>query len=81
MSPLFVFIYLPVVVLVLFSFHAGQVPVPPFRGPSLEWYGKVLASERITDSAFNSIVVGVLSSSSRRWRRGDLRATGFPRPA
>lgn len=62
MSPLFVFIYLPVAVLVLFSFHAGQVPVPPFDGPSLEWYGKVLASDRITDSALNSFVVGVASS-------------------
>jgi spermidine/putrescine transport system permease protein len=62
MSPLFVFIYLPVAVLVLFSFHAGQVPVPPFQGPSLEWYGKVLASDRITASAFNSFVVGVASS-------------------
>lgn len=63
MGPLFVFIYLPVAVLVLFSVHAGQVPVPPFEGPSLVWYGKVLESDRVTGSAVNSLVVGVASSA------------------
>jgi spermidine/putrescine transport system permease protein len=63
MLPLFVFIYLPVAVLVLFSFHAGQVPVPPFEGPSLEWYGKVMSNERVTGSAASSLWVGVLSSA------------------
>ena len=28
------FIYLPVVVLVLFSFQSGDLPVPPLDGPS-----------------------------------------------
>lgn len=60
--PLFAFIYLPVAVLVLFSFHAGHVPVPPFEGPSFEWYAAVLATERITDAALASAVVGVVSS-------------------
>ena len=63
MAPLFVFIYLPVAVLVLFSFHAGQVPVPPFEGPSLEWYGRVLENDRVTGSMWNSVLVGVLSSA------------------
>ena len=63
MGPLFVFIYLPVAVLVLFSVHAGQVPVPPFEGPSLAWYGKVLESDRVTGSAVNYLVVGVASSA------------------
>ena len=62
MSPLFVFIYLPVAVLVLFSFHAGHVPVPPFEGPSLAWYAKVLDSDRVTSAAWSSIVVGLISS-------------------
>jgi spermidine/putrescine transport system permease protein len=61
--PLFAFIYLPVAVLVLFSFHANSVPVPPFEGPSFEWYAAVLDTERITDAAFASALVGVLSSA------------------
>ena len=63
MLPLFVFIYLPVATLVLFSFHAGQVPVPPFEGPSLEWYGRVLGNDRVTGATLNSVLVGVLSSA------------------
>lgn len=63
MTPLFAFIYLPVAVLVLFSLHVGSVPVPPFVGPSLEWYRAVLDNDRVTASAWNSLLVGVLSSA------------------
>lgn len=63
MAPMFLFIYLPVAVLVLFSFHAGHVPVPPFDGPSLRWYQEVLADDRVTLGAARSLIVGVLSSA------------------
>ncbi len=56
------FIYLPVVVLVLFSFQEGPLPVPPFNGPSLEWYDKMFANERLVESLINSVIVAVLSS-------------------
>jgi len=56
------FIYLPVVVLVLFSFQDGLLPVPPFNGPSLQWYEKMFANERLIESLVNSIAVAVLSS-------------------
>jgi len=59
----YVFIFLPVVVLVLFSFHAGDIPVPPFRGPTLAWYGRALANERLTDGLGNSLLVGAVSSA------------------
>lgn len=62
LAAFYVFIYLPVAVLVLFSFHAGTVPVPPFEGPTLEWYAEVLGNGRVTDGIFNSILVGALSS-------------------
>lgn len=58
----FSFIYLPVVVLVLFSFQDGILPVFPFTGPSLQWYEKMLANERLVDSLINSVKVAVLSS-------------------
>jgi len=57
------FIYLPVVVLVLFSFQGGDLPVPPFDGPSLEWYRRVLANDRLISSLGNSLIVGVVSST------------------
>ncbi|MDE0309575.1 MAG: ABC transporter permease [Acidiferrobacterales bacterium] len=56
------FIYLPVIVLVVFSFQDGLLPVPPFNGPSLQWYEKMFENERLVDSLFNSVVVAVLSS-------------------
>ena len=56
------FIYLPVVVLVLFSFQDGVLPVFPFTGPSLQWYEKMLANERLVESLINSVVVAILSS-------------------
>ncbi|MBH0237313.1 ABC transporter permease [Methylobrevis albus] len=58
----YVFVYLPVAVLVLFSFQDGRLPVPPFNGPTLAWYGKVLGNGRLLEAAWNSVVVGVGSS-------------------
>jgi spermidine/putrescine transport system permease protein len=57
------FLYLPVMVLVAFSFQGGELPVPPLDGPSLRWYGKAFANARLTDSLLNSLLVGTLSSS------------------
>lgn len=57
------FIALPVAVLVVFSFQSGRFPIPPFNGPSLKWYGEVLADRRLTDALVNSVAVGALSSA------------------
>jgi len=58
------FIYLPVVVLVLFSFQSGDLPVPPLDGPSLRWYLRALANDRLTNSLWNSLLVGGLSAAA-----------------
>ena len=60
---IYAFIFLPVAVLVLFSFQAGRFPIPPFTGPSLRWYEDVLSDRRLTDALWNSISVAVLSSA------------------
>jgi spermidine/putrescine transport system permease protein len=57
------FIFLPVVVLVVFSFQATRFPIPPFTGPSLRWYQAVLGDDRLTSALVNSITVAVLSSA------------------
>lgn len=59
---LYGFIFLPVAVLVLFSFQASRVPIPPFNGPSLRWYEAVFADARMMDALGNSIVVALSSS-------------------
>ncbi len=58
----FAFIFLPVVTLVLFSFQGSRLPIPPFDGPSLKWYGAVFSDRRLMAALNHSIWVGVLSS-------------------
>lgn len=72
------FIYLPVVILVVFSFQDGLLPVPPFHGPSFQWYEKMFANQRLVDSLINSVVVAI-SSSTLTTCLGFLAAYGMAR--
>src|SRR5688500_17864203 len=60
---LYGFIFLPVIVLVLFSFQGTLFPVPPFNGPSLRWYQAALGDERLTSALVNSLIVAAASSA------------------
>lgn len=57
------FIFLPVCVLVLFSFQESRVPIPPFNGPSLKWYGAFMSDQRVMDALLNSVIVALTSSA------------------
>ncbi|MEM7169553.1 MAG: ABC transporter permease [Pseudomonadota bacterium] len=57
------FIFLPVIVLVLFSFQESRVPVPPFDGPSLKWYDAFLSDDRVVEALLNSVIVAMASSA------------------
>lgn len=57
------FIYLPVAVLVLFSFQDGRFPIPPFEGPTPRWYAEVFADDDLTAALVNSLAVAVASSA------------------
>jgi spermidine/putrescine transport system permease protein len=59
---LYGFIFLPVVVLVLYSFQESRIPVPPFNGPSLKWYQAVFDDARMLDALANSGLVAFGSS-------------------
>ena len=56
------FIFLPVIVLVLFSFQDGRFPVPPLKGLTLKWHSEVLADEDLRAALLHSLVVAVGSS-------------------
>lgn len=60
---LYGFIFLPVAVLVLFSFQDGRLPVPPFSGPTLKWYGQVLGDRDLMAALGNSFLVALVSSA------------------
>lgn len=60
---IYVFIFLPVASLVLFSFQSMSLPVPPFNGASLRWYAELLDDGRMTSALGNSLRVGVVSAA------------------
>lgn len=74
----FLFIYLPVGVLVLFSFQEGTLPVPPFEGPSLRWYAGVLSDDDLTAALLNSVLVA-LGQGAVAVTLGFLAAYGLAR--
>ena len=73
-----IFIFLPVVVLVQFSFQDGILPVPPFKGMSLRWYEKVWENRRLTAGLGNSVLVALISSLAAT-TLGFLAAYGLAR--
>lgn len=74
----FAFIYLPVVVLVLFSFQESRLPVPPFDGPTLKWYAQTLGDRALMAALLNSLLVA-LGSSLVALVLGFLAAYGLSR--
>ncbi len=75
---IYAFIFLPVLVLVLYSFQGTLFPIPPFNGPSLRWYEAVLSDGRLTSGLGNSILVAALTSAIATIL-GFLSAWGFAR--
>jgi spermidine/putrescine transport system permease protein len=59
----YIFILLPVAVLILFSFQEGRLAVPPFKGPTLAWYITAFSNDRMMDGLVNSLLVGFGSSA------------------
>lgn len=57
-----VFLYLPIAVLALYSFNAGNI-VMVWTGFSTDWYAKAFANEDIRKAAFNSLVVAVSATA------------------
>jgi spermidine/putrescine transport system permease protein len=60
---LYGFIFLPVAVLVLFSFQDGRLPVPPFNGFSTQWYAAVFADRKLMAALTHSLLVALVSSA------------------
>jgi len=77
-AAIYLFIFLPVIVLVVFSLQSTAFPIPPFTGPSLRWYEAVLGDTRLTSALMNSLLVAALSSFLAA-ALGFLAAWGFAR--
>jgi spermidine/putrescine transport system permease protein len=75
---IYAFVYMPVVVLIIYSFQGTLFPIPPFNGPSLRWYEAVLSDARLTSGLTHSLVVAGVSSLLATLL-GFLAAWGFAR--
>ena len=57
----YVFLYVPIVVLVVMSFNSGKSAYT-YEGFSLKWYGELAQDERIRDGLVNTLIVAVGST-------------------
>jgi spermidine/putrescine transport system permease protein len=57
----FGFLYLPILILIVFSFNASR-SVALFTGFSLEWYLTLAQNEELLDAARNSLLVGAITT-------------------
>ena len=58
---LFAFLYLPVVILIVFSFNDTR-SIAVFTGFSTEWYASLAANDELLDAARNSLLVGLITT-------------------
>jgi spermidine/putrescine transport system permease protein len=54
----YLFLYVPIGIIVLFSFNAGR-HASELRGLSVQWYGKALSNPFVGDAFFNSLIIAL----------------------
>lgn len=62
MGLIYLFLYLPIVVLIVFSFNDSKYATG-WKGFSLRWYGDLLTDAQLLDAALNSLTVAGLSAT------------------
>jgi len=58
----FVFLYAPIVILVIYSFNASQL-VAVWGGWSLRWYGELLRNDQVLSAAWLSVRIAAINAS------------------
>jgi spermidine/putrescine transport system permease protein len=56
----FLFIFTPIVALIVFSFNVDRFPSLPWQGFSTKWYSAALSDDEVLSSFKNSLVVGAI---------------------
>lgn len=60
LAVIFILMYLPIAVVIVFSFNESKLPVH-FTGFSLKWYQKLINDDALIEALINSLILGVLS--------------------
>jgi ABC-type spermidine/putrescine transport system permease subunit II len=58
----YLFLYAPIISLIVLSFNDSLIPGLPLRGFTLRWYDYVFHSEELLHAIFNSFALGLVSS-------------------
>ena len=61
---LIVLLYIPILILFVFSLNAGTTLSFPLKGFTLDWYGKILTTSGLLDSVQHSLIVAAISSTA-----------------
>ncbi|MGN9838662.1 ABC transporter permease [Nonomuraea sp. H19] len=73
----YAFLYLPIAVLVVMSFNAGESAYT-YEGFSLKWYGELAGDERVREGVVNTLIVAV-GSTAIATVLGTMLAVGLAR--
>jgi len=57
------FLYIPIAVLIAFSFNSSRSLSWPMTGVSLEWYARLLANEDLLEALWNSLYVATFATA------------------
>jgi spermidine/putrescine transport system permease protein len=75
---IYIFLYIPIIIVVLFSFNATDRQVTNWQGFSLKWYARVLADRQIQNALFNSLIIA-MSTAILSTIVGTMAALGLQR--
>jgi spermidine/putrescine transport system permease protein len=56
---MFVYLYLPIAVIIALSFNNSDLAALPLKGLTLRWYGAVFHNQQLIDGLWNSLLVGM----------------------
>ncbi len=59
----FLFLYLPIVVLIAYSFNGAGVSGFPPKDFTLKWYGELLQDASLLDAVWNSVIVALVATA------------------
>ena len=65
----YIFLYAPIVILIVFSFNAATITeggrvlgTSVWKGFTLNWYAELARNDRLIDATYNTLVVGIIST-------------------
>lgn len=61
---LLLFLYAPLVVLVVFAFNSGTIPTLPIKSFSTKWFSQAFADTELTSALLRSFVIAVISGAA-----------------